>query len=73
MVKIKEQLDTLLHKEMDRKNFLQYSGGIFLAAVGVTGLVRILLNGDKDLLETVARTDTTPKATHGYGGSRYGQ
>lgn len=70
MAKIKEQLDTLLHKEMDRKNFLQYSGGILLAALGVTGLLRILLTTDKDQLKTVG---TTPKATSGYGASRYGK
>ena len=68
MTKIKTQLDTLLNKEMDRKNFLQYSGGVLLAALGVTGLLRILLMGDKNQLDTVAS-----KAANGYGSSRYGQ
>lgn len=69
MTKIKQQLDTLLNKEMDRKNFLQYGGGVLLAALGVTGFFRILLAGDRDQLKTVS----TPKATNGYGTSRYGK
>lgn len=66
---IKTQLDTLLGQEMDRKNFLRYSGGIVLALLGVTGLVRILLGSQKTALTP---TDTV-KQSQGYGTSRYGQ
>lgn len=71
MTKIKDQLDSLLHKEMDRKNFLQYGGTIVLGVLGVTGLVRILLASDKaQPLKTVGVTSVP--AT-GYGTSRYGK
>ncbi len=69
MVSIKKQLDSLLNQEMDRKNFLRYSGGIVLALIGVTGLVRILLSSkgvNPGLLEQ-------PKGSHGYGSSKYGR
>ncbi|MDB5161776.1 MAG: hypothetical protein JWM52_284 [Candidatus Saccharibacteria bacterium] len=69
MVSIKKQLDALLNQEMDRKNFLRYSGGIVLALIGVTGLVRILLSSKgvtPGLLEQ-------PNNSHGYGSSKYGK
>jgi hypothetical protein len=69
MGNIKSQLDTLLNQEMDRKNFLRYSGGILLALLGVTGLVRILLSSSK----TNPLVDDTQKGPSGYGSSRYGQ
>jgi hypothetical protein len=69
MGNIKTQLDSLLSQEMDRKNFLRYSGGIVLALLGVTGLIRILLNSQKN---TLAPTETQ-KTSGGYGTSRYGQ
>lgn len=69
MGNIKTQLDSLLSQEMDRKNFLRYSGGIVLALLGVTGLIRILLNSQK---ATLAPTETQ-KQSQGYGTSRYGQ
>lgn len=67
---IKTQLDTLLSQEMDRKNFLRYSGGIVLALLGVTGLIRLLLTNNKaiNLLEQPSQ-----KTSHGYGTSKYGQ
>lgn len=68
MPNIKKQLDGLLTQEMDRKNFLKYSGGILLALLGVTGLVRILLSSQKSPLTT-----EQPKGPSGYGASRYGQ
>lgn len=69
MGKIRSQLDGLLNQEMDRKSFLRYSGGIVLALIGVTGLLRILLS----TRTTNPLTDESPKKTHGYGSSRYGQ
>jgi hypothetical protein len=70
MGNIKTQLDTLLHQEMDRKNFLRYSGGILLALLGVTGLVRILLSSNT---KTIGLIDDQQKRSHGYGSSKYGQ
>jgi hypothetical protein len=69
MGNIKTQLDSLLNQEMDRKNFLRYSGGIVLALLGVTGLIRILLSSQKN---TLAPTEAQ-KPSGGYGASRYGQ
>lgn len=69
MANIRNQLDTLLSQEMDRKNFLRYSGGILLALIGVTGLMRILLTSNK-LNQSLT---TESKATRGYGSSKYGQ
>ncbi len=70
MPNIKKQLDTLLAQEMDRKNFLQYSGGIVLALLGVTGLIRIILSSNR-----IGSTAATPQQpiSRGYGSSRYGQ
>jgi hypothetical protein len=70
MGNIKSQLDSLLSQEMDRKNFLRYSGGIVLALLGVTGLIRILLSSSKTnpLVDSTAQ-----KQSGGYGTSRYGQ
>ena len=70
MGNIKSQIDSLLNQEMDRKNFLRYSGGILLALLGVTGLVRILLSSSQ---KTNPLLDTTQKKSGGYGSSRYGQ
>lgn len=69
MGKIKSQLDGLLNQEMDRKSFLRYSGGIVLALIGVTGLLRVLLSART----TSPLIDEPTKKTHGYGSSRYGQ
>lgn len=68
MANLRKQLDSLLSQEMDRKNFLRYSGGILLALVGVTGLMRILLSSKTELLP-----NQTQHKSNGYGSSRYGQ
>jgi hypothetical protein len=70
MGNIKTQFDALLNQEMDRKNFLRYSGGILLALVGVTGLVRTLLSSNT---KTVGLLDDQQRRSNGYGSSRYGQ
>jgi hypothetical protein len=41
---IKQQIQTLLSQEMDRKKFLQYTGTIFLGIIGITGLIKVLLD-----------------------------
>jgi len=70
MPNIRKQLDTLLTREMDRKSFLQYSGGIVLALLGVTGLIRVILSSNR--IGDPASTNQ-PTVSHGYGSSRYGQ
>lgn len=56
-------LARLMNKEMDRKDFLKYSGGVLLAVVGVTGLLNTLLRLGGD--------DSSQKG--GYGSSAYGR
>lgn len=70
MGNIKTQLDTLLNQEMDRKNFLRYSGGILLALLGITGLMRILLSSSG---KSTGLIEGQTKSPRGYGSSKYGQ
>lgn len=51
----------LLTKEMDRKDFLKYSGGVLLAVIGVTGLLNTLSKVGND------------DRKGGYGTSAYGR
>lgn len=61
VMKINKQIDTILNKEMDRKAFLKYSGGVLLAVLGITGLLNALsgIGGEESV-------------TSGYGGKPYG-
>ncbi len=70
MPNIKKQLDGLLTQEMDRKSFLQYSGGIVLGLIGITGLVRLILSSNR---LSGGSTIQKPPTSGGYGSSRYGQ
>ncbi len=69
---IKEQLETLKAKEMDRKEFLKYGLTIVLAVVGVTGLVRTLVGGHAALTSPVT-TKEAEKPSMAYGASAYGR
>ena len=62
-MKINQQIATILNKEMDRKAFLKYSGGVLLAVIGVTGLL--------NALSGIGGEENTPKSG-GYGGTPYG-
>lgn len=61
---VKDKMDTILAKEVTRKEFLQHLGFGMLAVIGFSGLI-------KTLLET-----NTTKVSHGrsfsYGGNTYG-
>lgn len=75
---IKQQFTALLTKEMDRKDFLKYSGGVILAAVGVTGMIRLLLGQGGISLPTHTaaahpQAATLKQSAMGYGGSAYGR
>jgi hypothetical protein len=65
MVKRSNQIARIMSKEMDRKDFLKYSGGVLLAVIGVTSLLSTLsrLGGDSHENES---KDT-------YGSSPYGR
>lgn len=57
----------LMSKEMDRKDFLKYGGGVLLAVIGVTGLINTLSKLDD------SSNSNSQKVNGGYGGSAYGQ
>lgn len=63
-MKTNRQLTTILSKEMDRKAFLKYSGGVLLAVVGITGLL--------NALSGVGGEDNPGASASGYGGKPYG-
>ncbi len=71
MAKMREQINHIFEQEMDRKHFLQYSAGVFLAAFGVTGLINVLLSGGKNQ-KGVAQTTPVVTAKKGYGSARFG-
>ena len=56
------QVARLMSKEMDRKEFLKYSGGVLLAVIGISGL-----------LNTLLRLGGDHEARGGYGGRTYGR
>ncbi len=71
MSKVREQITQIFEQEMDRKHFLQYSAGVFLAAFGVTGLINaILTNGRKP--KTIAQANPEVTTKKGYGSARFG-
>ena len=59
-----KQLITILSKEMDRKAFLKYSGGVLLAVMGITGLL--------NALSGVGGEESSKTNASGYGGKPYG-
>lgn len=65
----KNILQTIRDKEMDRKEFLQYSGLVLLGLVGLKAVVSLLLKTDDHQL-TVA--ESPKEAVHGFGSGRYG-
>lgn len=75
---IKNQIQALVQKEMDRKEFLKYGGGLLLAVIGVTGLLRVVLGSHDNsgiAGKSVSTTTTTTPAegNGGYGMSAYGR
>ncbi len=66
---IKQQLATLLSKEMDRKEFLKYTAAAGLMAVGAGAIVNSLAGLDKSSQKKkVGQANTSL----GYGSSAYG-
>jgi hypothetical protein len=58
---IREQIDALLQKEMDRKEFLQHVGAGILIIFGVSGVLKAL-----------TQQPTRKQQGMGYGSSAYG-
>jgi hypothetical protein len=68
---IKQQLETVLESEMDRKNFLKYGSGLIVAAIGATGVVAAIVRATQHSSLTIEQSSTKTVAT-GYGASSYG-
>lgn len=63
----KESIQSIRDKEMDRKEFLRYSG---LTLLGIFGLFSLLNLLDNDI---VKKTNLTKDSSNrGFGGGRYG-
>jgi hypothetical protein len=60
---IRDEINKLMNKPMDRKGFLQHIGATILIVTGITGLIAALTNP----------TGTERRGSAGYGGSRYGR
>lgn len=68
MSKKKNILQTIKDKEMDRKDFLKYSGLTLAAVVGLKGIISIFSEGDD--IKTL--TAVQKKSTRGFGSGKYG-
>ena len=53
-------------KEMDRKDFLKYSGLAFIGVIGLQGLVSLISKVDKPSLAVESKT------SRGFGSGKYG-
>lgn len=59
----------LLQKEMDRKEFLQFSGGIIIVLLGLSNLVSFIRKyAESDSPRSVA----TSNSQHGFGSRKFG-
>jgi hypothetical protein len=60
---MKKIADTLLDQKMNRREFMLYLGGAFLALIGISGMIDALLKHPK----------TNESAEPGYGATFYGK
>lgn len=63
-----QALKKLTDKEMDRKDFLKYSGVVLLGVVGLKGVISLLTQVEKPISADTA----SQKSSKGFGGGRYG-
>lgn len=63
----KSIIQKLSDKEMDRKDFLKYSGAILIGVVGLKGLTSLIAQIDQPT-PTVAKIEQS----RGFGSGRYG-
>lgn len=62
----KSVIKTISEKEMDRKDFLKYSGVVLLSVIGFKGVISLINQVDKP----VATTQATER--QGFGNGKYG-
>lgn len=65
----KNILQTIRDQEMDRKEFLQYSGLVLLGLVGLKTVVSLLAKTDDQKLTVV---EPPKEAVRGFGSGKYG-
>jgi len=63
----KDIIQTIRDKEMDRKDFLKYSGLALLSVVGLKTIATLLTQPEPKKL-----SESQNKSTHGFGGGKYG-
>jgi len=63
----KKILQTISSKEMDRKEFLKFSGIALLGLVGFKGIVNLLLSN-----EPQANVISNESSSRGFGSGKYG-
>lgn len=64
----KQIIQSIKDKEMDRKDFLKYSGLILLSLVGVRTVVSLLTN--HDINKSI--NSSSKQSTRGFGSGKYG-
>lgn len=62
----KNILQTISAKEMDRKDFLKYSGVVLIGLVGLKGIATLLTTAESKI------SAKPEKITRGYGSGKYG-
>ncbi len=64
----KKILQAIGDKEMDRKDFLKYSGLVLVGLVGLRGVIALLTQKE----QTNSLTDKTDQSSRGFGSGKYG-
>ena len=64
----KNILQKITEQEMDRKDFLKYSGLVLLGVVGLKSIITVLMPAQEKQL-TVEPSKNVP---HGFGSGKYG-
>jgi len=65
----KNIIQTIKNKEMDRKDFLKYSGVALLGIVGLKGVIGLLAQPDDQKIPSVGLNKNTSR---GFGNGKYG-
>lgn len=63
-----QALKKLTDKEMDRKDFLKYSGVVLLGVIGLKGVMALLTQAEKP----IASDTQANRSGKGFGGGKYG-
>jgi hypothetical protein len=66
----KDIFKAISEKEMDRKDFLKYSGLVLLGLVGFKSIASILMQPDEHKTASIEPSKT--EASRGFGGGKYG-